>query len=512
MQSLMRTFRPLRRFRDGVTCVVAVGLAACEASGPTDVEPEPDPEFQVETTAPEPARSSPGAQRPVKVRLLDEEGGPLTLSPTSIREFEVDPGAEGSEVLGVDRGSWDEEDPNRFRTDATGRAELLWRVGDEYGPTTVRAWLVEDERVDVAVDVEVVASEGDFVTVTSGVRHTCALTSVGVAHCWGWNGYGELGIGYRAHQDRPQRVDGDIGFDSITASSARRQYLYLSAPHTCALTGAGEVYCWGWNGYGQLGTGTGADHATPTPVAGDLRFVQVRAGGTHTCARTAEGETYCWGSNAEGQLGTGSAADEAVPARVSTEIPMTQLTAGAAHTCGLGPEGRAYCWGAGEWGQLGEDIDGVRREPTLVSETLRFTQIEAGGRHTCAVTSEGDGYCWGANYVAQLGTSPSSAEPQEPRRVETEAHLSEIAVGGSVGCAITQDGGGLCWGNNADQQTGTGGGGIPGSARRPTPLYLDRRWLALAPGTFHGCGITDELELYCWGRDVPNPFRVTPVP
>jgi alpha-tubulin suppressor-like RCC1 family protein len=103
------------------------------------------------------------------------------------------------------------------------------------------------------------------------------------------------------------------------------------ASHTCAVTTSGMAYCWGDNSNGQLGTGAvgGPQSCThdpnpavpcstsPTAVVGGLRFASVSAGGDYTCGITTGGVTYCWGSNKSGELGNGSTVDSSVPVKVA---------------------------------------------------------------------------------------------------------------------------------------------------------------------------------------------------
>ena len=94
--------------------------------------------------------------------------------------------------------------------------------------------------------------------ITTGYYHTCALTRDGslYAGCCGNNMNGELGTGV-ANSLQPVQVNG-AGTDVAAVA--------VGANHTCALSGAGAVSCWGLNFDGQLGNGTTSDATAPQPV------------------------------------------------------------------------------------------------------------------------------------------------------------------------------------------------------------------------------------------------------
>jgi alpha-tubulin suppressor-like RCC1 family protein len=81
------------------------------------------------------------------------------------------------------------------------------------------------------------------------------------------------------------------------------QAIATGSEHSCALSTAGGVRCWGANQYGQLGDGTLDDRHSP-PSVDVLGGVQaISTGGYHTRALMKTGGLRCWGDNSTGALG-----------------------------------------------------------------------------------------------------------------------------------------------------------------------------------------------------------------
>lgn len=125
--------------------------------------------------------------------------------------------------------------------------------------------------------------------------HACS-TGHGEVNCWGNNQHGQAGNSPDTWLSQPHFVDTQVDANHVT----------VGWRHSCATTVAGEVVCWGDNSYGQLGDGSRTEQRQPVTVRGiDSFAVRVAAGRDHTCAVTLDREVFCWGRNDQGQLGTG---------------------------------------------------------------------------------------------------------------------------------------------------------------------------------------------------------------
>ncbi|KAI4385198.1 hypothetical protein MLD38_003251 [Melastoma candidum] len=164
------------------------------------------------------------------------------------------------------------------------------------------------DRNDRLVPEKVSAVHGEkMVMVACGWRHTISVSASGTLYTFGWSKYGQLGHGDFEDHLVPHKLEALQGSIISQVSGGWR--------HTMALTSDGKLYGWGWNKFGQVGVGDNIDHCAPVQVKfpDDQKVVLVSCGWRHTLAVSEQDNVFSWGRGTNGQLGHGESVDRNVP-------------------------------------------------------------------------------------------------------------------------------------------------------------------------------------------------------
>ena len=359
----------------------------------------------------------------------------------------------------------------------------------------------------------------------AGGAHSCARTEGGDVYCWGDNALGQLGNGTMGGTPRPSRVALPAGGAAIDVSAG--------LDHTCAVVDPGpaenEIWCWGDNADGQLGTSV-VTGSTATPVIaegfGGLGGIgEVAAGGQHTCilARSdgaPAGDVWCTGNDDAAQLGSMVVGSTSIFMHSTTYLDASGIAAGDQHTCFIHDGPRAVCWGESDSGRLGNGVSGsAERNPqaVLLSGSVEATGVEllaAGHSHTCLRTSASEVRCFGQGDHGQLGAGLADGLVAETQPESSPGAVlgdwSAVAAGFLQTCGIRQAEI-WCWGWSNDGALGVGDGSNEQPpqpvARGARPAGAEASLLALGGGVdpvdslenvTHACALVAGI-VYCWG-------------
>ena len=254
-----------------------------------------------------------------------------------------------------------------------------------------------------------------------GDATACAVAS-GWVYCWGSNANGMLGSAkllQGGYSDSPVAVaSGPIaqqsaipaknGFPAVPARPATPANpmtlktvtkVSVGTTHVCAVA-SGAAYCWGDNGYGQLGNSSYTDSDEPvavttasTPLDGKT-IVDISAGNGFTCAVTSDGKVACWGYNSNGQLGYGDVTSIYVAnynRPVDTSNPNGRTAVFRGVTCFL-----IFC---------GPTPVAKAVPPSILAtkNIVKLARSKSSSKTMCAIDNTGRAYCWGANDTGQVG-------------------------------------------------------------------------------------------------------------
>jgi hypothetical protein len=330
-------------------------------------------------------------------------------------------------------------------------------------------WMGVGENEGVWIPTKIEGLE-NVAEVRSGLEFLCARKHDGTVWCVGTGKQGQLGDGVGANSTTPVQVSGLNNVLGIATGYA----------HACALLADGTVQCWG-HARG-IGIDTVSNALVPVKVEGLTNIIAIAAakgetwgGQSATCALDPTGQVFCWGENRDGALGTGDKDSSYVPILSSTIPGATRIYGGGQHFCVITKTGEVPCWGANYDGQLGDGTRETRlRSVSVQGLGDKVITLALGDAFTCALENSGNVVCWGNNGAAQLGRGYSTVLRSDPGNLlvpEPVVDLSGVSVlgaGGGTTCAYSDVS--YCWGENDYGSIGNGTASMLEVQLTPNPV------------------------------------------
>ncbi len=277
-----------------------------------------------------------------------------------------------------------------------------------------------------------------------GEIHAIGITTDGQAFTFGVNYSGQLGVtmgtGVFGSQPVPQMVAIPPGVTALPLAAAGERY-------SAFLGSDGNVYMWGGNLYGQQANTTNIGNMTANPMihavpkpAGVSGWKYLGGGYSQLFTITQDDQLWTWGDNRMGQLGTGAAAN-APDGIVKAVMKPTGVTGwklalgGRDFSLAIASNGTLYAFGANESGQLGLGNSGASQPtPTAVAlpgGATGWLKVAAGKDHAAAITTDGKLWTWGK------GTGTTAVEVAPPAGV---SGWTDVTAGVTLVIAVGSDG------------------------------------------------------------------------
>ena len=359
----------------------------------------------------------------------------------------------------------------------------------------------------------------DITEINAGNWHTCAMSESGDAYCWGKNTDGCVGW----LEDRTE-----VPIREVIGLSGEVRLVSAGKYHACAVQQNGVVYCWGSGVESLIGLGYSDSYTSAQEVTGlNSPVFTVAVGLYHSCALTDAGDVYCWGDGSYCQQGNNPCVDSSVPKAVSSlGSGVKNLVAGFYHNCVVMENGSVKCWGNNEYGQLGNNSTKKSGSPVDVQGLgSGVKSIAAWGSRNCVLLDSGAVKCWGYSHndpddgkiiKAKVAVSISGFAPEDNVKV--------LSTGPLTTCVVLETGSVKCW-NGFDEMpveiVGLGGPALSVSVSNyetcalmetgsvkcwnkedTTPLEkenLSSGVRAVHMGETFGCAILDKGSVTCWG-------------
>ena len=271
----------------------------------------------------------------------------------------------------------------------------------------------------------------NWVAVSAGHLHNIALNSLGDIYTFGANTYGQIGDGSSGASRVPKQLGSDKNWTSVSAGYDM----------TLAKSSTSELWATGSNTYGQLGDNTLEKKKILTKVdTNATNWLILSSGRYFNIVSNSDGELWSWGRNGFGELGTGSIDYETSPKQeLLAATDWLDVGVGKDFSVGLKDDGTLWTWGNGQNFALGDGTAISKNAPTQIASDKNWTKIAVCDYYALALDTNNILWAWGSNSYGRLGTGNTISQ-STPLRITGDADWESISASIYHSAAIKNNG------------------------------------------------------------------------
>jgi len=264
---------------------------------------------------------------------------------------------------------------------------------------------------------------------------TVAIKTDGTLWSWGRNNLGQLGLGNTTDYSSPKQVGSLTNWAKLAENIHDRS--------VAAIKTDGTLWTWGYNSFGQLGLGDTTNRSSPTQVGSLTNWSSVASGESHILAIKTDGTLWAIGGlNRYGQLGDNTITDRSSPVQIGSLTNWSKVRAAKEISFSIKTNGTLWAWGWNLYGQLGLGTSGFSTEkssPTQVGSLTNWSVLGGGRAHTLSIKTDKTLWAWGLNNNGQLGDGTTTYR-SSPVQVGTSTNWIKLGDGGvsNTSFAITE--------------------------------------------------------------------------